>query len=780
VTRSLVKIFLIIFSLAGILSSCSVKKYIPENECLINKYTIQFEKKYPETTQSELKQFLRPRPNKKFLGWYSKLYFYYRNQNKPTKFNAWLDRSLGEPPSFYSDADVKRVAKRMTQHLANIGFFNSTVDYEVSFDKKKANILFKVNPGPPYYIDTIDYIVEDTTMARYFYDCLDETLIHKNDLYNAYTLDDERDRITSYLRNQGYYYFNRNYIQYLVDSNFNNYTMAVTLKINNIQVPDKKGPDFVSKPHERYYIKDVTVIPEYNPAIHTPYDTIIHKIHYKHKKEGYSYIFLYNNKPKIKPSAFNSAIKLKPGKPFSIDELQNTYRKLFNYRIIRIAKINFDTTGAGVNRDSNYRYINARIIMQNSRLHSVSLEGFGTNSSGDLGVRGKVVYLNKNIFKHAELFRIRVIGGFEAQSVGGSPEEGKSGVFNTFEVGIDGTVFFPRFLFPARLMRFNEKYSPVTNVTFGFNYQVRQNYTRSITNLEFGYSWNQTNKMRHIVTPINTNLIKIFPTPEFQEILDKEENKALKEQYSDQIIFGMSYSFIFNNQNISTLSHHQFFRFNLESSGNFLYAINSLANSQKTDEGYYQIFGIRYSQYLKASVDLREYVYFNNDNNSLAVRLFMGAILPYLNSEEVPYTKGFYAGGANGMRGWHFRTLGPGAYTKQNNYERIGEIQLEANAELRFPLYRFFKAALFIDIGNIWTDKESSLYPEGNFRFDTFYQQLAVDGGAGIRLDFNYFLFRLDFAAPFLDPSYPVEDRWRIQYLQFNDFIVNFGIGYPF
>ena len=604
-TRSLAKIFLIIFSLAGILSSCSVKKYIPENECLINKYTIQFEKKYPETTQSELKQFLRPRPNKKFLGWYSKLYFYYRNQNKPTKFNAWLDRSLGEPPSFYSDAEAKRVAKRMTQHLANIGFFNSTVDYQVTLDKKKANILLKVYPGPPYHIDTINYIIEDTALAKYFYDCLDETLIHKNDLYNAYTFDDERDRITSYLRNKGYYYFNRNYIQYLVDSNFNNYTMAVTLKINNILVPDKEGPNFTSKPHERYYIKNVTVIPEYNPVIHAPYDTIIHKIQYRHKKEGYSYTFLYNQKLRIKPSAFNSAIKLKPGRPFSVDELQNTYRKLFNYRIIRTAKINFDTVGAGENNNQNYKYINAYILMQNSRRHSLSLEGFGTNSSGDLGVRGKLVYLNKNIFKHAEIFRIRLTGGFEAQAVGGSPEEGKSGIFNTFEVGIDGTIFFPRFLFPARLLGFNEKYSPVTNITFGFNYQVRQNYTRNITNLEFGYSWDKTSKKKHIITPINTNLIKIFPTPEFQEILDKEENKALKEQYSDQIIFGMSYSFIFNNQNISTLSHHQFFRFNLESSGNFLYAINSLANSQKTDEGYYQIFGIRYSQYLKASVYLR-------------------------------------------------------------------------------------------------------------------------------------------------------------------------------
>lgn len=779
-TKSSGKIFLLLFSLAGVLSSCSVKKFIPENEYLINKYTIQFEKKYPQTTQSELKQFLKPKPNKKFLGWHSNLYYYYRNQNKPTKFNAWLDKSFGEPPSFYSDDDIERAAKRMEQHLANIGFFKSTVDYNVNFENKKANISFTVHPAPPYFIKGLNYEVQDSVLATYFNKCLDKTLLHEGDIYNAYTFDDERDRITSYLRNEGYYYFNRNYIQYLVDSNFREHSMSVTLKINNILAPEKDGATLINKPHERYYIKNVTIIPEYNPSIDLPYDTIDHVIHFRKKETGYTYQFLYNQKPKIKPSAFNTAIKIKPENPFSAHDLQSTYRKLFNYRIIRTAKINFDTTGAGQNKDSTYRYLNTQIMMQNSRRHSVSIEGFGTNSSGDLGVRGKLTYLNKNIFKHAEIFRIRVIGGFEAQSAGGGDSTSSSGIFNTFEVGIDGTVFFPRFLFPLRLHSFNQKYSPITNVTFGFNYQVRQNYTRSITNLEFGYSWNKTSKKRHIVTPFNTNFIKIFPTPEFQDILDKEENKALKEQYSDQIIFGLSYSMIFNNQNLNALSHHQFLRFNFESSGNLLYAINSLAGSEKTGDGYYQIFGVRYSQYLKASIDIREYLYFNSKENVLALRFFLGSAIPYLNSEEIPYTKGFYAGGANGMRGWHFRTLGPGEYSEVNNYERIGEIQIEANAELRFPLYRFLKAALFLDVGNIWTYNESSVYPGGDFKFNTFYKQFAVDGGIGIRFDFSYFLFRLDFAAPFLDPAYPEDERWRIQYLQFNDFIVNFGIGYPF
>ncbi|MCB2207844.1 MAG: BamA/TamA family outer membrane protein [Bacteroidetes bacterium] len=777
--KNIFKIGILIFSLLGILSSCSVKKYVPENEYLINKYHLEIEKKYAQIEPSELKIFLKPKPNKKILGWRAKLYFHYRNQHKPTKFNTWLSKNFSETPAFYSDDDANRSAVRIEQYLDNIGFFNSTVSYRVEKDNKTAEITYDVFPAPPYFITKIAYDIADTTLERFFYEVEHKSLIDEGDIYNAFTMDDERDRITKHLRNNGYYYFNRNYIQFQVDSNYQNRTMAVTMKINNVKIPGKSPSDDLNKPHDRYFIKDVTVIPEFNPTSELALDTLIHPVKFVGDKSAYIYTYLLDQKPKLKPAAFDAAIKIKPRTPFSADEVQSTYRHLFNYSILRTVKINFDTTGAGTSEDASIKYMNSQIIMQNAKRNSVSVEGFGTNSSGDLGVRGKLTYLNKNIFKRADILRIQVIGGFEAQSVGGQ-EGTTAGVFNTFEAGVDGTLFFPRFLFPLKLRGFSEKHSTITNLTFGFNYQVRQNYTRNITNLEFGYSWNQTQLMKHIVTPINTNLIKVFPTPEFQEILDQEENTALKEQYSDQIVFGLSYSFIFNNQNLATLEQHQFFRLNLESSGNLLYGINTLANSNKTEEGYYQLFGIRYSQYLRGSIDYRRYFYFNNKRNSLATRVFIGSVIPYLNSEEVPYTKGFYGGGANGMRGWHFKELGPGSYSGTDIYERIGEIQIEANAELRFPVYRFFKLGLFLDIGNIWTYNESTVYPGGEFKLDTFYKQLAVDGGIGVRFDFSFFLIRVDFAAPFRDPAYPQNERWRIQYLKFSDFIANFGIGYPF
>jgi hypothetical protein len=773
------KIGLLYVSIAGILSSCSVKKYVGDNEYLINKYHIELEKKYPQIAVSELKPFLKPKPNKKILGWRAKLYFHYRNQYKPTKFNTWLSKNFSESPAYYSEEDADWSTLRIEQYLDNIGFFNSKVTYKVERDDKVANLHYKVYPDPPYFITNIDYSIADTILATYFYESINKSLIEVGDIYNAFTLDDERDRITKFLRNHGYYYFNRNYIQYEVDSNNQNRTMQVTLKINNVKIPGKNPSDNLSKPHDRYFIKDVIVIPEFNPNQQLPFDTLMHSVKFISDDASYTYEYLLDNKPKLKPVAFDAAIKIKPGTPFSEAEVQSTYSSLFNYSILRTVKINFDTTGAGKSNDGSVKYMNSSIVMQNAKRNSISIEGFGTNSSGDLGVRGKLTFLNKNIFKRADILRIQVIGGFEAQSV--NKQEGSSpGVFNTFEAGIDGTIFFPRFIFPLKLRGFSEKHSTITNLTFGFNYQVRQNYTRNITSFEFGYSWKQTQLMKHIVTPINTNLIKVFPTPEFQEILDQEENKALKEQYSDQIVFGLSYSFIYNNQNLATLSQHQFLRLNLESSGNLLYAINSLANSNTTEEGYYQLFGIRYSQYIRGSVDYRHYFYFNNKNNSLATRIFLGSAIPYLNSEEVPYTKGFYGGGANGMRGWHFKELGPGAYSGTEIYERIGEIQIEANAELRFPVYRFFKLGLFLDVGNIWTYTPSTAYPGGEFKFDSFYKQLAVDGGIGFRFDFNFFLIRVDFAAPFRSPSYPSNERWRIQYLQFNDFIANFGIGYPF
>ncbi len=780
--KSFVATGVIIIFVLLILSGCSAKKFVGKNEHLIKTYKVKVGGNHEEISTSELRTLCRPKPNSKTFFSRLKLYNYYRNQEKKTKIRTWLNDHFGEPPALYSEQDAEQVVRNMNRYLNNIGFFNSKIDYKVDYGNKIAKLTFYVTPAKPYHISDIKYNIADTNVKKLVFAELKKSLIEKKQIYNAYTLDDERDRITNQLRNEGYYFFNRNYIQFIVDSNFRKHEMKVTMVLNNVRKPDFSQPGkFIEKNHERYTINKVFVSPEYVPSEKVTYDTISHKISFWQDTTDYNYLFLYGNKLNIQPAAFNAALKIKPGTYYSANAVQQTYRKLFNYQIIRTANITFDTISVNRSQHPNKNLINAHVLLQDNKLNRFSAELEGTNSSGDLGIRGNLVFLNRNIFKRAEVLRIRLKGGTEAQTIASTDENNTSPkLFNTYEAGIDGTFFFPRFISPIRLDKFNQRYIPNSNINFGYNYQLRTNYSRNITNVDIGYSWNASKSVSHILTPINLNYVRVLPTPEFDSILNAETNRRLREQYSDHMIAGLNYSFIFNNQNAMALKHFNYLRVNLETSGNLLYLINSLSGTAKNDSGYYNLLGVRYSQYIRTSIDFRHYYYFFEKSNSLVFRLLLGAGIPYNNSDELPYEKGFYAGGANDMRGWQFRSLGPGSYEGSSTYERVGDIQIEGNIEYRFPVYSFFKGAFFADVGNIWTYNTSATFPGGKFYFKEFYKQLAVDAGIGFRFDFQFFIFRVDLAAPMRNPAYPEGDRWRIKYLQPKDLVVSFGIGYPF
>lgn len=782
----LLKIGFLLLGMAWLLAGCAVKKYVKENEQLANKYTLDIQDKPEEIQQSELKAFIRPRPNKKILGVRFKLSTYYKLQRKQSKFNKWLYKSFGEEPVFYDEEEVDRMVIKMEKYLNNIGFFHSKVNYSLKEGTKQVDIHFEVIPTEPYRIKRLTYIIPDPDLKNFFYKEISETLIKEGDIYNAYTFDNERDRITRIFRDNGYFYFNRNYIQFIVDSAFNDHEMTVDLVVNNIreQAPGLPGK-YIEQKHPRFLIKDVMVTPDWDALNPQVFDTIVHRIKFWDDTVRYKYNYLLDQKNRLKPKAFNSSIRIKPGKPFSVTAQQKTYSQLFNFRIIRSAKISYDTTGAGHTDDGKFRYMNADIQMQTGKVNSVQAELEGTNSSGDLGVRGNLVYSNRNIFKMGDVFSLRLRGGFEAQSVVSSEGGSTGDFFNTFEAGINGNFFFPRFLFLVRLRKFNQLYHPVTNLNFGFNYQVRPNYSRNIINFDIGYNWNQTKQIKHILTPINLNYVKVDPTPEFDSIIQNEPNQRLREQYSDHMIFGLNYSFVFNNQNLKYLEHFNYFRVNFETSGNLLYGLNSLFNSPKNSDGYYQFLGVRYAQYVRINTDFRHYYYFANKTSGLVFRVLLGLAYPYQNSNEIPYEKGFYGGGANDMRGWQFRALGPGGFagfpdTASITYERVGDIQIEGNVEYRFPIYRWFKGSIFADIGNVWQYKENETFPNGDFEWNKFYREFAVDVGIGFRFDLTFFIFRLDVATPIVDPKYAEGERFRPNFPTWGQLVWNFGIGYPF
>jgi len=430
-------------------------------------------------------------------------------------------------------------------------------------------------------------------------------------------------------------------------------------------------------------------------------------------------------------------------------------------------------------------YLDCTINMTRNPVHSYSVEAQGTNSGGDLGLGGYFVYQNKNLFKGGELFYVRLKGAVEAQKNTITTESGEVDrrFFNTFEAGIEANLYIPKFLAPVSQDLFSKYFRPKTTINLGYNMQNRIEYDRIITNVTFGYEWSESKYRAHMLFPVDINLIKVNTTPEFDTELEKESERY-RNQFTDHLILGLRYTYIYNNQEINRIRDFMYFRGNFEAAGNMLDLFVNAGGQPANEEGFQTLFGIRYSQYIKTNFDYR-YYFVLDKNHVVALRGFTGIAIPYGNSIDIPFEKGYFGGGANGLRAWALRYLGPGNYVKPedktNDIERVGDLMFEANLEYRFPVYNFFTGALFYDVGNIWLISENETFPGGKFEFKNFFNELAMDVGIGVRLDFNYFIFRVDFAQRLKDPALPINKRWVIGTSRhWFDPIINLGIGYPF
>mgnify|MGYP003296110129 FL=1 len=599
----------------------------------------------------------------------------------------------------------------------------------------------------------------------------DELPVQKGNIFNAFDLDDERDKISEYLKNKGYYYFTKDYIFMEVDTNFKVRKANIDIRIENVLNPLTQKME----PHKRYFINDIYIYPKGTSLNGLDIDTVTHTFKVGRRYNDESFKFVFSGDPKIRFKTFDDMVHIQTNQPYNLHSVTQTYKSLNNLKIYNLTNIDFEPVENG---NDSINLLNCNIILNRTKVNFYSLQIEGTNSSGDKGILGSFTYRNKNIFKGSEIFNISVKAGIQAQSI--LDDEGNTSLFNTKEFGIEGSLFFPKFLSPIKFKNFAKEYQPKTTLTTGYNIQSRPIYLRQITTLAFGYNWMSNQYEQHTLTPITLNSVKVNPTPSFEEILEQETNQRIKDQYTNHLIFGLDYTYIYSNQNVRFLKDFFYFKANVQSSGNLLSAFNN-TGLIKTVDNYHEIFGIRYAQYVRLALDFR-YFHYTFGENQIATRFMLGAGIPYGNSNDMPFEKSFYAGGTNGMRGWQFRQLGPGTFSNPDklNIERIGDIQLEFNLEYRFPIYSIFKGAVFTDIGNIWTMRESETFVGGEFHFNSFYKQLAVDAGIGLRLDISFLLFRLDVAAPMVNPAYPEGQRWRISKLQLNDFVLNFGIGYPF
>jgi len=650
-------------------------------------------------------------------------------------------------------------------YLNTIGYFNSNVSQSVSFKKHKAYVTYDIAAAEPYRIRNFNVSITDTTISKYVSEIENNFGIKEGDIFKVSKLDDVRTAIYTHLRNNGYYYFTKDHILYSVDSSLNEHKMDITLHIEQ----PRSAVQTESARHRQYYIGKVNIYPNYSSLNSRRKPTGITPFALGRHKEKDTVNFIYYGDPRIRFKTFNQAVFIKSGSLFSQNNVTQTYKALGNFKIYSSTRIDIDTI-------PNSDLLNCNIFLTRSRPNFYKLQIEGTDSGGDLGIKGSVSYNNKNIFKGAEVFRLTTRFGIEAQHINSEfIQSDEEGIFNTKEFSINASLNIPRFLFFMSMQDFIKDYQPKTVIDLGYNLQIRTLYSRFITNASFGYFWRTSDRVQHIFTPISLNSVKVDPSDYFRQALNSEENQRIKDQYTNHLLLGMNYTFTFSNQDISKQRDFVYFRGNIESSGNLISLFKNTPLLTANDS-HYELFGIRYAQFVRIDIDTR-YYHIINPYNQIVFRIMTGLGIPYGNSYDMPFEKSFYAGGANGMRGWRYRGLGPGSFCNPSNIERIGDMQLEANIEYRFPIYNVIKGALYADAGNIWTYHPNAQLDGGVFSFDTFYKQIAVDAGVGVRLDFSFFVFRLDLAVPLRDPE---SQSWKFNDIGFKSMVWNFGIGYPF
>ena len=767
---------ILICIVATLFSSCSIRRFVPENQHFLLKNDVVITEKPVEFSKSDVSSYIMQKPHKvRFPNKFTTWLYYVTEDNSGHGFKHWVNEHFSRKPEYYDADEATASARQIEQYLDNVGYFHSKVTNEVDFKGYNAKAKYVVYPCKPYHINNINYEIEDTVIMRYVRRMESRLPVKVNDIYNAYTLDEQRTYITNFLRNLGYYYFTHDYISYEIDSSFNNHTLEVTMIIDNVRDRNTGA----KHPHKQYTINKINIYPNYTPLLANipPVDSATITFSTGFRNLPNTLNFYFHEKPRVRPNTFTQTIQIMQGRPFRQVQVTGTYSALSSLKMFANSSIEFDSVPC-----DTANLLNCNILLRRSNVHSLKLQTEATNSGGDLGISGSVTYTNKNIFKGAEVLTVSLKGGFEAQEVidlGDVGDEGR--IFNTGELIFNSSVYFPKFLSPIPLKTFAIGYQPKTTLTLGGSIQVRYAYSRYINMTSFGYDWKSNPRLQFILNPLYLNYVKVNPIPEFQAILDQESNQRIKDQYTNHFVFGGRYSVIYNTQTINKSKSYIYIRGNLESSGGIL----SFFNNTKlitTQDDHHEFFGIRYAQFFRGDIDFRQY-HKLGESTWFVTRQLVGMGLPYGNSYDMPFERSFYSGGSIGMRGWNYRKLGPGAYipTEGANIERIGDIQMECNAELRFPIYNMFNGAVFVDAGNIWNYHANELLPNGEFHFNTFYDQIAVDAGFGIRLDFKLAIVRLDMALPI---RYPYANdngkHWRFDELSIWDTNLTLNLGYPF
>ncbi len=753
-----------------ILGACNITKKVPDGSYLLNKTDIKSDVR--GIGSSALNPYIRQKPNSSMilLG-RVKLHMY----NIPNDTSTWMNRLLlkyGEPPVLYNEQLAVISAEQIRLHLKNKGYLNAEVDTAVVKKDKKANVTYNVTGNEPHRIRTFTDTIHsaDTTIYNILNRSRQLELMKEGDIFDLSVLEEGRERMTTILRNRGYYNFLKDNFYFIADTTVGTNQVDVTLALNN---PTD------STFHQQYYMGNVTVINGVDPTLlqdstrHIPLDTI-----------EYRGMQIISEKDRfLRPRAIYYNTFLRPGRLYADRVVERTYSSLNGMGSVNQTAINMTPV---VRNDS--AYIDSRITLFPGNLHYTQFGVDGTNSAGDLGVAGNVTYEHRNFLKGGETFRLQLNAAYEFITASDSLNL----IDNSYyEYGVEAFLSIPQLLLPWLMKRLRDQPSASTEFSGGINYQNRPDYLRQFFNLSTRFQWASMEwRLQHMLEPIGITYVRMPRTSErFRELYMSDDTPILRYSYEEQLIVRTAYNITYTNYNQlgrrSMPSIPIRVRSGIEVAGWLPRIITGLGGTQKNENGFETIFKLPYSEYVKGDFDIAASHAFD-DRNTIATHLALGLAYPYGNSDVLPFEKRYFGGGANSVRGWSTRTLGPGTYSSDaaagSDFGRkIGDVKLDFSVEYRHKLTNLFELATFVDAGNIWTIRDYVEQPGGMFRWNSFYKELAVAYGLGLRLDLNFLLIRVDGGMKAHNPALPEGTRWTIFKPDFRrDFAFHFAIGYPF
>ena len=707
-----------VLALPLLLAGCSAGKYVQEGEYILNKVEVKSDS--AEYDAGALKQYVR--------------------QKEKPKLFALFKNPFSKKPVIYDSIQARLTCQDLLTAMQNQGFLHAGVSLYTTKRKKapKLDATYLLHPGEPFLIGKVEYDIEDKNIQdRLQLDNPDNQMLKPGMRFTVEALDNERKRISNLLIDDGYFRFNKDFIHFSADTITGRKDIGVTLHLMNYKA-NSNAPE---TPHSRYEIRKINYLSNDSDRIHLRHQVLL------------------------------NATALKEGSPYSASALQRTYNNFARLQAVKYTNIRFvEAPDSGM--------LDCNIQISTNKPSTISFQPEGTNTAGDLGAAASLTYTNRNLFRGSEQLSIELRGAYEAiTGLEGYQDQ------NYQEYSIESKLVFPRFVAPLLSKNFRRRQTANTEYSVAWDLQNRPEFHRRVFSMAWRYRWTEPRhhlNWRFDLLDLNYVYMPWISETFKRDYLDDADNRNAILRYNYEDIFIMKMGFGLNYSDGVDA-----FRLNVESSGNLLSAFSKALNFKINSQGQRTFINIAYAQYAKADFDYTHLVRFD-DRNVLALHAGIGVAYPYGNSKVLPFEKRYFSGGANSVRGWGVRELGPGGYKGNDGridfINQTGDMKLDLNAEYRTPLFWKFEGALFVDAGNIWTLRKYDEQPNGQFKLDKFYKQIAAAYGMGLRLNFDYFILRFDMGMKAINPAYESGDEhWAIIHPKLSrDFAFHFAVGLPF